>query len=42
MGIHYTRGIRVRHHLADAGIGFAIGVPLAVLGWLATLWLRVH
>jgi hypothetical protein len=24
--------------LADAGIGFAIGAGLAVLGWLATIW----
>ena len=42
MGIHYTRTVRLRHHLVDAGIGLAVGAPLAVLAWLATLWLQVR
>lgn len=42
MGIHYTRSIRLRHHVVDAGIGLAIGVPLAVAGWLVTLWVGVR
>jgi hypothetical protein len=42
VGVHYTRGVRLRRHLADAGIGLAVGIPLAVLGWLVTLWLQVN
>lgn len=42
MGIHYTRAVRIRRHLTDAGIGLAIGTPIALLGWLVTLWFPVR
>lgn len=45
MGIHYTRPVRLRHlreHLVDAMLGFTIGFPLAVVAWLATLWIAVR
>lgn len=37
-----------RHHddlvarLADAGIGFAIGAAIAVVGWGVTVWWVMH
>jgi hypothetical protein len=45
MAVYRTRRLRrswLLHHLVDAIIGVAIGVPLAVLAWLATLWATVR
>jgi hypothetical protein len=37
-----VRRARLYTHLVDLTIGAAIGVPLALLGWLATLWYLAH
>jgi hypothetical protein len=35
----HLRRTHLREHLVDAGIGIAIGAPIAVLCWLSTLWI---
>jgi hypothetical protein len=45
VAVYRTRRLRrvlLRRHLVDAVIGVAVGVPLAVLAWLATLWVTVR